>query len=74
MVLKGIIIAGAATLFISLIAQFSRSWGTILRSTFLVVVIKYLVSPYTPITAAIAVFAQGLFGELFFSTKKAKFL
>lgn len=67
---KGIIIAGAATLFISLIGQFSKSRGTIFRSTFLVIVIKFLVSPYTPITAAIAVIAQGLLGELFFSSKR----
>ena len=67
---KGIIIAGAAALFISLIRQFSKRRGTILRSTFLVIVIKFLVSPYTPITAAIAVFAQGLLGELFFLSKR----
>lgn len=69
---KGIFIAGAATLFISLIAEFSKSKGNILRSTVLVTVVKFLVSPHTPITAAIAVFAQGLSGELFFFSKKLK--
>ena len=69
---KGIFIAGAATLFISLIAQFSKIKGEILKSTLLVIVIKFLVSPHTPITAAVAVFAQGLFGELFFFSKKLK--
>ncbi|OGU65427.1 MAG: hypothetical protein A2W30_06965 [Ignavibacteria bacterium RBG_16_36_9] len=67
---KGILIAGAATLFITLITQFSKIKGNILRSTVLVIVVKYLVSPYTPITAAIAVFAQGLLGELFFSSQR----
>jgi hypothetical protein len=69
---KGILIAGAATLFITLIGQFSKRKGTILKSTLLVIVVKYLVSPYTPITAAIAVFTQGLFGELFFLTERFK--
>jgi len=67
---KGILIAGAATLFITLITQFSKIKGNILRSTVLVIVVKFLVSPYTPITAAIAVFAQGLLGELFFSSQR----
>ena len=69
---KGIFIAGAATLFISLIAQFYKIKGEIIKSTLLVIVIKFLVSPHTPITAAVAVFAQGLFGELFFISKKFK--
>jgi len=69
---KGILIAGAATLFITLIGQFSKSKGTILKSTILVIVVKYLVSPYTPITAAFAVLAQGLLGELFFLSKRFK--
>lgn len=69
---KGIFIAGAATLFISLIAKFSKTKGEILKSTLLVIVIKFLVSPHTPITAAVAVFAQGLFGELFFFSTKLK--
>lgn len=69
---KGIFIAGAATLFISLIANFSKLKGEILKSTLMVIVIKFLVSPHTPITAAVAVFAQGLVGELFFFSKKMK--
>ena len=69
---KGIFIAGAATLFISLIANFSKLKGEILKSALLVIVIKFLVSPHTPITAAVAVFAQGLVGELFFFSKKLK--
>ena len=72
---KGIFIAGAATLFISLIAKFSTFKGNILKSTLLVIIVKFLVSPHTPITAAVAVFTQGLFGELFlFSQKLRKIL
>jgi hypothetical protein len=69
---KGIFIAGAATLFISLIAQFSKIRGEILKSTIIVAIIKFLISPHTPVTAGIAVFTQGIFGELFFFSKKIK--
>lgn len=69
---KGILIAGAATLFITLIGQFSQSKGTILKSTLLVIIVKYVVSPHTPITAAVAVLAQGLLGELFFMSHRFK--
>ncbi len=69
---KGIFIAGAATFFISLIASFSKEKGEILKSTIIVIVIKFFVSPHTPLTAAIAVFAQGIFGELFFLSDKTK--
>ena len=40
---KGILIAGAATVFITLIGQFSKSRGTILKSTLLVIIVKYVV-------------------------------
>lgn len=69
---KGILIAGAATLFVTLIGQFSKNKGTILKSTVLVIVVKYIVSPYTPITAAVAVLAQGLLGEFFFMSQRFK--
>jgi hypothetical protein len=69
---KGILIAGAATLFITLIGQFSKRKGNILKSTVLVIIVKFLVSPHTPITAAIAVFIQGLAGELFFFSSKLR--
>lgn len=71
---KGIFIAGAATFFISMIAQFSKRKGEIIKSSILVIIIKFLVSPHTPVTAAIAVFAQGLFGELFFLSKIKKII
>ena len=69
---KGILIAGAATVFITLIGQLSKSRGTILKSTILVIIVKYAVSPYTPITAAVAVLAQGLLGEFFFMSHRFK--
>jgi len=67
---KGMLISGGAITFISLIGVISEKKGSILKATFIVLAIKYLISPYTPVTAAIAVLLQGLLGELFFSTRK----
>jgi hypothetical protein len=66
---RGIFINGAAVLFISLIALFSKSNKEILKSTLMVLIIKALVSPHTPLTAYFAVSIQGLLGYLFFLPK-----
>lgn len=67
--LRGIFISSAAVLFISLISLFSKSSKEILKSTLIVILIKALVSPHTPLTAYFAVSIQGLLGYLFFMTK-----
>lgn len=67
---RGIFINGAAVLFISLIALFSKSNKEIIKSTFIVLLIKLLVSPHTPLTAYFAVSIQGLLGYLLFTPKK----
>lgn len=64
--LRGVFISGSAAILISLIAYYSNKKGTILKSTLLVILIKGLVSPHTPLTAYVAVFLQGVFGEIFF--------
>ena len=71
---RGMIISSVAVILISMIAKFSDKRGQILKSTFLVIIIKAVISPYSPITAYLAVFIQGLLGELFFLTKKFKFI
>jgi len=68
--LRGLFISSAAVLFICLIAWFSKNSKDILKSTLIVVLIKAVVSPYSPLTAYLAVSLQGLLGFLFFSTKK----
>ncbi|MCX8011357.1 MAG: hypothetical protein N3A61_09405, partial [Ignavibacteria bacterium] len=65
----GLFIGSSAVLFISLIALLSDKRMTILKSTFIVLVIKGVVSPYTPISAFIAVFIQGFLGEILFFNK-----
>lgn len=66
---KGIFISGSAAILISLIAHFSNHRGAILKSTLLVILIKGLVSPHTPLTAYFAVLLQGIMGELLFFNK-----
>ena len=66
---RGIFINGAAVLFISLIALFSKNSKEILKSTLIVMLIKALVSPHTPLTAYFAVSIQGLLGYLLFLSK-----
>lgn len=67
---RGMIISGAAVILISLIARFSDKKGQIVKSTLLVIFIKAVISPHTPITAYLAVFLQGLFGELYFLSRR----
>jgi hypothetical protein len=66
---RGLFISGAAVLFISLIALFSKSSKDILKSTLIVIFIKALISPHTPLTAYFAVCLQGLLGYLLFYSK-----
>lgn len=66
---RGIFINGAAVLFISLIALFSKNGKEILKSTMIVLLIKAVVSPHTPLTAYFAVSIQGLLGYLLFLPK-----
>ena len=68
--LRGIFISSAAVLFISLIALFAKNSKDILKSTLIVVIIKAVVSPYSPLAAYLAVSLKGVLGFLLFSTKR----
>jgi hypothetical protein len=68
--LRGLFISSAAVLFICLIALFSKNSKDILKSTLIVIMIKAVVSPYSPLAAYLAVSLQGILGFLFLSTKK----
>jgi hypothetical protein len=68
--MRGLFIASAAVLFISLIAMFSRSSKEILKATLIVILVKAVVSPHSPIAAYLAVSLQGVLGFLLFSTRK----
>ena len=67
---RGVFIGGSAAVLISLLAFFSKEKGIILRSTIIVIIIKGIASPYTPLTAYFAVFLQGILGEVLFFNRK----
>ena len=64
----GMFIGSAAVIFISLISYYSLDKIAILKSTMIVLIVKGIISPYSPVTAYLAVFLQGLFGYLIFIT------
>lgn len=63
----GLFIGGSAVIFLTLIAHSAERKSTLLKATFIVILIKAMVSPHTPLNAYIAVFLQGLFAYLIFS-------
>lgn len=66
----GLFVGGAAAIFICLIAYFSQNKYEVIRSTVFVILIKLIISPHTPIIAHIAVFIEGVIGQLLFMTKR----
>lgn len=62
----GLFIGGSAVIFITLLALFSQKKGTILKATLIVMIVKALISPHTPVNAYVAVGIQGLMGEFLF--------
>lgn len=63
----GIFIGGAAVIFISLIGRYSNDKSAILRSTLLVILVKAVVSPYSPLASYLAIAMQGFIGYILFS-------
>lgn len=62
----GIVVSSAAVICISLTAYYVPIKGAILRATIIVAIFKMMISPHTPPTAYIAVFFQGMMGQLLF--------
>ncbi len=65
----GMIISGLAVMCIVLIAWHVPQKGAIIKATIIVAIFKLLLSPQSPATAYVAVFFQGLMGELLFINK-----
>jgi hypothetical protein len=64
----GLLVGGMAVIMISMIAEFSeKKYKQILKSAIIVLIIKAMVSPFTPVTAYIAVSFQALFGYVLFN-------
>jgi hypothetical protein len=62
----GIVVSSGAVICICLIAYYVPARGAILRATIIVAVFKMMLSPHTPPTAYIAVFFQGMVGQILF--------
>ena len=64
---SSILLSGSSVICICLLAKVTGKGG-ILKATVIVVLFKFLLSPQTPPAAYLAVFMQGIFGEVFFSS------
>ena len=62
----GMVVSSGAVICICLIAYYVPVKGAILKATIIVAIFKMMLSPHTPPTAYIAVFFQGLAGQLLF--------
>ncbi|HEY6503012.1 MAG TPA: hypothetical protein VIZ28_03470, partial [Chitinophagaceae bacterium] len=63
---SGLIVGGAAVICICLIAWYVPKKGAIIKATIIVAIFKMMLSPQAPPPAYMAVFFQGLMGELLF--------
>ena len=71
----GLLVGGMAIIMISMIAELSeRDYKHILKSAIIVLIIKAMVSPYTPFPAYVAVSFQALLGFGLFSLLRVNFL
>jgi len=68
--LTGLVMNSSAIIFIVLIAHYASHKGAIVRATLIVLIVKGMVSPHTPVNAYLAVSFQGILGELLFRSKK----
>jgi hypothetical protein len=59
----GLVIGGAAVVFIVLLSEAKQKGGEILKATFVVMIIKAMMAPNTPVNAYLALFTQGIVGE-----------
>jgi nucleoside-triphosphatase THEP1 len=67
---SGLIVGSSAIVCICLIAWYVPQKGAILKATIIVAIFKMTLSPQSPPTAYIAVFFQGLMGELLFWNRR----
>ena len=66
----GMIVSSLAVISIILIAWYVPHRSAIIKATIIVAVFKLILSPHSPPTAYIAVFFQGIVGEILFSTRR----
>lgn len=64
--ISGIVVGSCAVICICIIKQHTTAKGAILKATIIVAIFKMMLSPQAPPMAYVAVFFQGIMGELFF--------
>src|ERR1041385_8287233 len=67
---SGLIVGSCAVVCICLIAFYNSTKGAIIKATIIVAVFKMILSPQAPPLAYLAVFFQGIMGELLFGKRK----
>lgn len=67
---SGLVVGSCAIICVCLIAWYVPVRGAILRATIIVAIFKMMLSPQAPLVAYIAVFFQGLLGELLFRGRR----
>jgi hypothetical protein len=67
---SGLVVGSCAVVCICLIAWYAPVKGAIIKATVIVAIFKMMLSPQAPPPAYIAVFFQGLLGELLFRKKR----
>jgi len=67
---SGLVVGSSAIICICLIAWYVPGKGSIIRATIIVAIFKMMLSPQAPPPAYIAVFFQGLMGELLFWNRR----
>lgn len=67
---SGLLVGGAATVCICLIAWHIPQKGAILKATVAVAIFKMMLSPHSPPAAYVAVFFQGILGELLLKNRR----
>src|SRR4030095_12568096 len=68
--ISGLVVGSCAVICICLIAYYVPVKGSIIKATIIVAIFKMMLSPQAPLPAYIAVFFQGLMGELLFWKKR----
>ena len=67
---SGLIVGSGALICICLLALYVPAKGAILKATIIVAIFKMMLSPQAPLPAYVAVFFQGIMGEIIFLKRK----
>jgi hypothetical protein len=71
----GLLVGGMAVIMICMIAEFSdHSYKQVLKSAIIVLIVKAMAAPFTPVTAYIAVSFQALLGFALFSVLSVNYI